>query len=83
LEESSRKNSKIEAPAGSNMMKKKSAFTPPDLDINVTIGSIKTNNNVITDVNKIKDNESILDEKKSKKSKNVVLFIIYLNFNLS
>lgn len=65
------------------MMKKKTAFTPPDLDINFTIGSIKTNNNVITDVNKIKDNESILDEKKSKKSKNVVLFIIYLNFNLS
>lgn len=69
MDESFKKESKVEAPSGSEFLnRKKSTFTPPDLDVNVTIETIKTNNNLITDINKINDkvNESIKQDIKSK-----------------
>lgn len=81
MDESFKKEVKYDAPTGSDAKtKKKSIFTPPDLDVNVTIDTIKTNNNVITDLNKIKDivNESIQEDKISKIIGKVDIFKLYL-----
>jgi hypothetical protein len=46
-------------------VKKKSTFIPPNLDANISIDSVKINNHILPDNNKIenKDNERVLMDK--------------------
>lgn len=71
IQDSNKKPTKLEETPLLSIMKKKSTFTPPDLDQEISIDTINTNLNVNTDNNKLKKNKNInesvqvIEEKKS------------------
>jgi len=78
MEDSNKKPIKLEVNPLLNLIKKKSTFTPPDLDQEISIDSINTNINVNTDINNLKKNKIInesiqlVEEKKNQNQANKI-----------